>query len=336
MNRTLDYWFGTPKEKEKISKQKNIFYFDSNTMESKWLNKKPKDTTFNTIVKWNEMSILLCTNLKEHDYLLPVETVYNMNHITYLKSNLQKCIRRKLNDKAIKTAHHLIKLNINEFLRRISIIIIEDVILHQSYSTIVWLMAATSSKKTIFKPNKYIIDWLLGLVNTLCDINECDHIDIDNTKYDITKFDDYDLLYSLQFRIEYGGMNGDIVMLNYITGVWFDRFRNNKNCNTSEIHQIDSDTVIDLSLDDWKLDGDNCAGIDFHCAPYIIDTLSKRYNTYLENKIQTAIWNCSSGINYRKLNEKSERDIEIWNVIEKDFYKLQQNVLYKKIFGLVH
>ena len=324
---TLDYWFGTAEIKEKLSKQKNIFYFDFNTMESKWLSRQPKDITFSTIVKWKKMPIKLCTNLQQNDYKMPLESRYDKKHISFLKSNLQKCIRRKLNNKAIKTAYHFMKLNINGFLRRISIIMIEDVVLHESFSTIVWLMAATQSIKSVFQINKNIVDWLLGIVNILCDIDHCDDIGKSNTVYDITEFGDYELLYSLQFRLAYGGMNGDMDMLNHITGVWLDRFKNNIQCNKTEIKLIDSSCIGGLIANDWKLEGMNCAGIDFHCAPQIVETLAKMYNRYSENEIKGAIWNCSSRINYRKVNDNSEKDIEIWNTIEIELYKLQQNVL---------
>lgn len=332
MNKTLDYWLGTEEEKNALNNRKTVFYFDCNTMESKWLSAEPNDVRFSTIVKWNKQPINLCTNLKQnHEYKTPQETTYSNKSITYIKSNLQKCIRRKLNDKAIKTAYHFIKLNLNEFLRRISIIVIEDVILHEAYSTIVWLMAATSTKKSTFKPNKYIIDWLLGFVDILCNINEYDKIGNDDTDYKIEELDNHDLLYSLQFRKSYGGMNCDVNMLNYITGIWLERFKNNINCNKTEIKLIDSDNVNELSLNDWKLEGDNCAGIDFHCAPYIITTLSEKYDEYSEKEIKSSIWNCSSKINYRKNNKKSAKDIDIWNKIELQLYKMQHDIVNKYI-----
>ncbi|AYV76785.1 MAG: hypothetical protein Barrevirus1_7 [Barrevirus sp.] len=333
MNQTLAHWFGSEADEEekcKLKNQKNIFYFDSNTMEAKWLNKQPKNITFSLVVKWNNVSINVCTNLEQdHNYKIPSDTTFNLKSISYIKSNLQKCIRRKLNDQAIKTAYHFIKLSINEFLRRISIIIIEDVILHYSYSTIVWLMAATSSKKSTFKPNKYIIDFLLGFTNTLCNINEYDKIGINDLDYDLEMLGNYDLLYSLQFRKSYGGMDSDVDMLNYITGIWLDRFKSNIDCNKTEIKLINSTNIGELTLDDWKLEGDNCAGVDFHCAPYIIDILAKKYNKYSENEIQSAIWNCSSKINYRKNNKKSAKDIEIWNMVELQLYRVQQDLLSK-------
>jgi hypothetical protein len=340
MRTLLDQWFVMDKlslpnnqnYQNDHNNQKTIFYFNSKTMKSSWLHDKPKNISFSTTINWNQTPITLCTNLEQyHSYVIPKETKYNDKHMTFIKSNLQKCIRRKSNVKAIKTAYHMIKLNINEFLRRISIIIIEDVILHESYSTIVWLMAITSSKKSTFILNKNIIDWLLGLVDTLCNIDECcdlSNLDKYDIKYNITELNDYDLLYSLQFRISYGVMCGDMEMLNYVTGVWLQLFKDGKKCNTETINSVDYNTIDVLEFEEWKLDGNNIAGIDFHCAPYMLEMICMKYDDYSEDEIKSAIWNCSSKVNYRK-KDNINKDTEIWNNIKNEVFNIQKYILDK-------
>ena len=318
MNNTLEHWFGLNSneeikiEKEVINKHANtktIFYFDSTTMKSYWLSKKPKNISFSFIVNWDKIPILLCTNLNQNDsYEIPKETYYNNEHLSFIKSNLQKCIRRQLSSKAIKTGYHMIKLNLNEFLRRISIIIIEDIILHESYSTIIWLMVATSSKKNVLKITKNIVDWLLGLIKTLCDINEYDILEPTDKKYHMDELNNYDLLYSLQFRKSYGGMNGDMKMLNYATNSWLNKFNNNVNCDTTKINLIDSNEINTLDLKELELDNCNIAGLDFHCFPFMIKMINKKHNNYTEKEIRSAIWNCSSKINYRKVNNNDDNN----------------------------
>lgn len=332
MRQFINQWFDKDDSDQRVTptdKQKTVFYFDVKTMQSQWLYQNPDRIRFTLNVKWNKVPITICTNLSQkHDYQIPPEKKYNLRHITFLKSNLQKCIRRGLNDKAIKTAYHMIKLNFNEFLRRIAIIVLEDVTLHSSFSTIVWLTAATSSKKNQFKPNKYIIDWLLGLVDLLCNIKEADKIKKDNKEYQLIDLNDYDLLYSLKFRQSYGGMGGDMNMLNYFTGFWLEKFKKDQKCNETEIKLIDSGTVTMLKLDEWKLDGNNCCGVDFHCAPYIIDNLSKNH-PYSESELKSVIWNCSSGVNYRKKDHITKKDTEIWDKIKDDYFKEQSIIVNK-------
>ena len=334
MYKPIDQWFGSPNKNIKPL-QKTVFYLDSTTMQSNWLHDKPEKSIIISIVKWNKIPIILCTNLKQnHKYGIPTENMYTDKHITFLKSTLQKCVRRQLNEKAVKVAYHFIKININEFIRRLSIIILEDVILHESYSTLVWLIATTSSTKNIFKPNKQIIDWLLGYVDTLCNISDADKMynnkNNEPKKYNITDFNDYDILYSLQFRSSYGGMGCDVDMINYYIEKWFTQFKKDNPCNNALITSIDSSTIKPFIIDDWKLKGDNMAGIDFHCAPYILEILSKQYN-YTSNEVKSAIWNCSSKINTRKINYKTDKNKEVWNKIKHSYYELQFNILNKSL-----
>lgn len=61
-----------------------------------------------------------------------------------LKSMLQKAIRRRLTGASIRLAMALSLRNMDDFLRRLTIICVEDVSLHPSFSIVVWLMIAVS------------------------------------------------------------------------------------------------------------------------------------------------------------------------------------------------
>jgi hypothetical protein len=79
---------------------------------------------------------------KEDPLILPSEMKYT--NIALLKSHLQKCIRRQLTSLALKTATHLIKMDLCVFLRRIFVIMLEDVCPHECISVLVWLTCAVS------------------------------------------------------------------------------------------------------------------------------------------------------------------------------------------------
>ena len=64
-------------------------------------------------------------------------------------------------DKSIKIAKHIIDLDISSLLRRLPIIMFEDVIPHSSLPILIWLLIA-SSKGFEFKT--IMIQWLLGVV----------------------------------------------------------------------------------------------------------------------------------------------------------------------------
>jgi len=122
------------------------------------------------------------------------------------------------------------KLNIQTLLRRIPIILLEDAYLHESITTIIWLMIALSTNK--FKMKKYIYEWILGFLYICCITKKKDNIDKINidlndglyyvhsssSKFNVLK-DSCELLqnnaqeslfYALYFRIAYGGKEHDM------------------------------------------------------------------------------------------------------------------------------
>src|SRR5581483_1319549 len=66
-----------------------------------------------------------------------------------LKSNAQKAVRRGDVDKAVRSAKSLIQLNEVDALRRLMIIPIEDVMLHQNYDKLAAMLTKVSSKGSL-------------------------------------------------------------------------------------------------------------------------------------------------------------------------------------------
>ena len=129
---------------------------------------------------------------------------------SYLVSHLQKSIRKMKHLKSVKTAKHLIDLDISSLLRRLPIIMFEDVIPHTSLPIIVWLMIAVS--KGFLQIKSVMVQWLLGVVYFLSENKEHDKVHkIDSI--DQNDINDNMYLKSILLRISYGGMNGDMKML---------------------------------------------------------------------------------------------------------------------------
>jgi hypothetical protein len=306
------------------------------TKEAYWTNTRPENINFIEQVKCEYIKtgfyFYICGYFPDNDensYHLPKEKTYK--NIAYLKSHLQKCIRKQNDNLAIPTSLHLIKLDLNDFLRRIIIIMLEDVFLHQSFTTLVWLMIANSTKK--LKMKKYIYEWLLGVIYLLCTINEKDfvddiyynqqiskkNIDILN-EYTILGEDECSLLYSIHLRIAYGGMECDMKMLKAFSYCWFDRFKNNTiRFNITPIKPIKI-TVSELKITDWDL-----SAIDYHCCQKIIELILKKYDDLTENELKKMIWINSSSINTRCSNR--EYNIEKWNEIKNYISKTQKYLL---------
>ena len=79
------------------------------------------------------------------------------------------------------------KLNINDLLRRLPIIMLEDTYLHSSITTIIWLMIALGTQKFLMK--KYIYEWILGFSYICCITKKTDFITFSNgVLFKSTKF----------------------------------------------------------------------------------------------------------------------------------------------------
>ena len=244
-----------------------------------------------------------------------------------IKSHLQKTIRRQDDNKAILTAWTMIKMDILAFIRRIMIIMIEDVCLHESFIILQWLLCAISNKS--FRIQKNHIKWLLGVVHMLSiNLNKdiiLENKDKINLLYDLNnKFLEldskyYSLLYSLHFRKSYGGMSSDMELIDKSIYTWYNRFIGNRKYNINNPIKCISLNILPLEKEDWLL-----SSIDFHCCPYILQWIHKKYPKLSMERIKTLMWNYNSKLNTR-LNVK-DNNIE-WNKIKNDIESMQRYII---------
>jgi hypothetical protein len=346
---------------ENISKKysfKKYFYLNfSNKLrpdyEAVWLDKRPQNINFIQEINCNYIKkgyyYFLCGYFPDYEE----EKKFNLNkeskykNIPNLKSHLQKCIRKQDDTLAIQTANHFIKLDEIEFIRRLPIIMLEDVFLHESFTTIIWIMIALSHKK--FKMNIYIYKWLFGIIYVLCKINKKDKLgndlniivnnntnDNNNTNhneilsiseiidnYGKNNLDDNEisLLYSIHIRISYGCMDNDKIMLEKYANLWFNRFKNKdlKVVNKMIIKPIKLD-ISELNLEDWDL-----SAIDFHCNNKLLEFINKKYEDISLEELKKLIWHNSSKINKRVKNKIYNE--ELWNKIKDYVIKTQKYLL---------
>jgi len=278
------------------------------------------------------MPTIICGNIsKRRDKILQKLPFDGENpeytNIHFLKSHLQKCIRQKQTSLAIQTAKHLIELDPIQFLRRLSIIFIEDVMITKHYSTIIWLMIACSSKK--FKLQLHHKEWLLGLIYIAC---ECPYYDIYNAPQvqklpqlilqeasKINNAEQYATILSILIRGSYGGMHGDTKMLINAAYTWTQRFQNSNKWEKYYLqdNRTISYSVLPLQKDEWLL-----SAIDFHCFPKMLEWI-KEQEDMEEEYIKHLIWHFSSKINNRKYYETPQQKIKLslqdkenWNKIK--------------------
>ena len=225
--------------------------------------------------------------------------------ISIMKSHIQKCVRRKLNIHAVRSSYHLLTIDFNQFIRRINIIMLEDVTLMDSYCNLIWMMLGFSTKT--WKPLNIHIEWLLGVVHTLCEVNELIKFDKNNIHLSELYLDGLNqeqksLIYSMQIRKSYGGMKSDTEMIQSIINDKIKEFKNNQSVLKIPIKRV-SLVMQYLEFKNYEL-----SGIDFHCVPHIIEKVKEKYPQFYEQEIKSLIWKFRSGINLRNKPVKKSKD----------------------------
>lgn len=206
-------------------------------------------------------------------------------YITTLKSLLQKAIRRKcIDNTAIRLAYALHNISLNELLRRLPIVCLEDCLLHPNFPSIVWLMMAVSKG---YNPP----DGILALVFTFIeDLTACewkdvipddsamgdvdantnnDDNDVDTVINGTSSFDNNDesdnsvsshlrklkvgsvrtILASMLLRSSFGGMTGDLYMIHALVDSWYQRFVSQEDLvKDPNASTADSDNIDDNNV----------------------------------------------------------------------------------------
>jgi len=224
---------------------------------------------------------------------MEIEPIYS--NVSYQKSHLQKCIRKGRADLAVLTAKHFMKLNMVQFIRRLFIISLEDVDVFSNIIPVLAWFTAIGNNPTITQPSMEIVEYLLGVVHSLCKYpkrwrynTEPHYLPHRPWSLRLQKTQS-DLIWSLSLRHSYGGMHGDLQLIE--NAIDFRAIQN------VELHvrPIIWDSVYYLPHQAWDTDA-----IDFHVAPCIITHLQKYINTvYNEKQMRDLIWNHGSKTNWR-------------------------------------
>ncbi len=319
-------------------------------------------------LKYIKNKLIICGDfrLNHPEYPLDQDSDYG-EAVPLLKSNLQKCVRRMLTGKAIRTSHELMKLDLQQFLRRLPIIILEDTRLCTGFSTVIWMMAANGNG---WIPSKVNIEWLLGLVHqiTMSPHHDlCDYKRITNP-HSMWKGLGNNIsstyVYAMYLRMVYGGMRNDRKMLASLMDIWYERFTANQCIVSLETIFVNLDDLSPFTKDDVIPEA-----VDFHCYPWIIYRLcglvgddersegelkqsegdddnsegelkqsegddkqseGELKQEQLEENIRKTIWHCRSGINKRNNNATRPHEYqETYSKIKKTLWDLSNYIIYK-------
>jgi len=262
------------------------------------------------------------------------------------KSLLQKNIRICRPWQAVRTALQLIKEDFTDFVRRLSIIMVEDAILHPMLPVVIWLTIASSYE---FIPHKKHIDVCLQIVYQLASVDCRDPFIYDSTDDVIPSVNEMNqlpsleasLLKSLLARACFGGMQGDIFMLRKFVQIWYKRFKGEDplppNSGASSwieyLQNLYGKIQAPVSLENVNaMTGDDCvlSAVDFHCSPLVENMLmnnllKSQIQNYVTSKygpqedvfakVKSLIWLFRSSVNLKNgvfpgLQLESEQDIK--------------------------
>ena len=278
------------------------------------LNNSPKEINFSETFKVKEVEHTICgwINPEFHTYYPPAKLTHKKSQ--YLSSHLQKCIRRMYDILSIKTAKNFIDLDYTSFIRRLPIIMLEDVSLHESFPILIWLMISNTKG---FKLKIPIFKWLLGIVYHLSTCREKTYYSKIEGEIDLNNNDDL-MMNTLRFRKCYGGMKGDMEMIEYYT-----QQLKHMTVNRDKISII-KHTVDGLNKGEWLFEAN-----DFHCNHYLLDYIQNIFPDYKKDYIKKLIWIFSSSLNFRidplEFNNKEMND---WSIIKRSVKKYQKNCIY--------
>ena len=348
----LDSFFKTNNQR------KQIFYIDWNSQNplAKWLLKKPKDVSFSSMVKWTHIGdiIICCKDFQNSETSKYQEKLNIINSksfdenaqlLSFIKSHLQKSIRRQKYIEALKSAKEMLFLDRNAFFRRICIIMFEDVKLKKYYMNFVWLMVACSKGYIL---QEYHLDFIFKYIYDLCLENEFDDYNPEDERIEKTAVDKFidkvnmnknitdenkDILYCIGLRISYGGMGGDLDMLCYYAMQYLHFFENKKDIKNLDINickNIDSKYIFGMNFE--KIEDFIYQGVDFHCFPGIIKDIKEEIDyKYSDEQLKKCIWEYNSKINLRKINDVNENELpnskKIWEDIKDILLKHQKIIL---------
>jgi hypothetical protein len=311
--------------------------------QAKWLENPPNKAGWKKVIRTGGREIVLYASHMPES----VEQGYEGSmYDSFLKSHLQKAIRRKCTKAAVFTADLLLDISPTQVLRRLPVIMIEDSFIHESFTTLVWLMCAQASKSYVLSTKQK--EWILGVVYQMTTtfyfegIAEKYHSKNFVFLRSLERLKDIDpkirdLIYCFEVRKTYGGLKGDMRMFSAFQNSYLSRFLTKDlesvkwiRDYTSGIRPIQIKKMV-FDEREWLY-----SAYDFHCSPNILTVLEEEFPEYTKEDFRAVIWLKSSSINRRQKviysekrdmfvaaeNEKLPRSVtEIWNMIRRMIHR---------------
>ncbi len=158
-----------------------------------------------------------------------------------MQSMVQKAVRRRQSEPAVRCGAELLIHSWTDFLRRLPIIMVEDAVVHPALPVIVWLMLASSRN---YHPPIFFISPCLSILHEVALGTWKDNEAIDDSLNGLTDKEPSPtpqpyfsreftwlphsmaatICRCLSYRADYGGMKGDVQMMYRARSLWYKRF----------------------------------------------------------------------------------------------------------------
>ena len=128
----------------------------------------------------------------------------------------------------------------------------------------------------------------------------------------------------MYFRTSYGGMKGDMLMIQYLIKVWLDRFKNKQQLD----YIFTPIKPIKEKVSNIKTHEIHLSAVDFHCYPKMLNLIQYKFDEYELEDIKSAIWYyrsstntkniLSTSINHQDYIDFDKKYLNIWEDIKKE------------------
>jgi hypothetical protein len=283
-----------------------------------WTNTHPSNYNFKKIIKWRHSNVIITGNFDDITDITDITEKHSAWNTPFLKSALQKAIRRGQVETSIIIANELLIRNVNILVRRLTIILVEDTTyIKKPFEVMCWILF--SGLKNI--PD-YFSEWILGVVKQMSELKEYSELYLEYPV--VTPLENEDQ--TIQLRRSFGCFGGE----NNLFGRTISFIKNN-----NQLPKFRNILIVDVKRLTLNYFIKNClCAIDFHCSD-IIDKLVIILNSdykFKKTELREMIWNYRSSINIRNspIIIIPDHFLKISSIIDEESKKIVLEVQGKK------
>lgn len=227
----------------------------------------------------------------------PGGNVLDDRAVPFLKSQIQKAVRRNKTTAALEAAWSLLYLDHEALWRRLPIIMMEDTRMTDDFQLLVFGMLAASTKKWV--ASAQVLDRLQRVVEAMCGHAQAEDLTFRDSRPTVTEISDVAdsrkraLGWAIMVRHLYGGLKGDGTMLSGFVHAQLPSPEWHIEPGVTPFGKPARRPAFITSKGQCLLEA-----VDFHCYPMILEKLQGQRGT--PDTIKSLMWLGRSSRNNRR------------------------------------